>query len=62
MGLDISYGDALEQIGIATLVHATRRDMCNKIFDSIVNNPDHNLYNLLPTSNVNREHSLRHNR
>ena len=50
MGSDISYGDALEQIGISTLAH-TRRDMCNKIFNYIVNNPNHKLYNLLLISN-----------
>ena len=36
MSSDIPYGDALEQIGISTLAH-WRRDMCNKIFNSIIN-------------------------
>ena len=46
---------------ISALGHR-RRDMCNKIFNSTVNNANHKLYNLLPTSNVNCEHSLRHSR
>ena len=58
---DTPYGDALEHIRISTLAHR-RRDMCNTIFNSIVNNPDHKLYNLLPTPNANCEHSLRYNR
>ena len=61
MSSDIPYGDALQQIGISTLAHR-RRDMCNKIFNSIINNPDHKLYNLLPTPNKNCDHSLRYNR
>ena len=61
MSSDIPYGDALEQIGISTLANR-RRDMCNKIFNYIRNNPDHKLYNLLSTPNVNCEHSLRYNR
>ena len=45
---DIPHGDAVEQIGISTLAHR-RRDMFNKIFNSIINNADHKLYNLLLT-------------
>ena len=36
--------------------------MCDKAFNSIVNNPDHQLDALLPTSNANPRYSLRDNR
>ena len=61
MNSDILWRCFGTDIGISTLTHR-RRDMCNKIFNSTVNNANHKLYNLLPTSNVNCEHSFRHNR
>ena len=58
MGPSISYSDALQRLGIATLNHR-RREMCDKTF---VNNSDHTLHALLPVSNTNRRYSLRDDR
>ena len=50
----LSYQDALDTLGLQTL-YTRRRNLCNKLFDSIFSDEEHKLRKLLPpkvTSNT----------
>ena len=61
LGPGISYRDGLEITKLCPLSDR-RQALCQKLFMSIMNDPNHKLYNLLPTFNVNARYSLRHKR
>lgn len=44
---DLSYSESLLLYNMVSLEHR-RSNQCNKFFESIVNNPDHKLHQLLP--------------
>ena len=46
----LSYDDSLSMFNMATLGDR-RIDQCEKLFDSIVSNPDHKLHHFLPSKN-----------
>ena len=46
----LSYDDSLSMFNMASL-EDRRIDQCEKLFDSIVSNPDHKLHHFLPPKN-----------
>ncbi len=47
---DHRYNEAMDQLGLVTLA-ARRQILTNKLFKTIVNDPDNKLYDLLPPVN-----------
>ena len=58
---EISYSDGMEITKLCPLSDR-RQALCQKLFRSIMNDPNQKLYHLLPTFNVNARRSLRHER
>ena len=44
---NLHYEDALMEAGMESL-YARRQTACNKLFNQILNNPNHKLHNLIP--------------
>ena len=58
---NLHYKDALMEAGIESL-YARKQTACNKLFNQILNNPNHKLHNLIPKIDTSLNYQLRNNK
>ena len=57
----LSYQDALDALELQTL-YSRRRDLCNKLFESVLRDEEHKLHKLLPPKVTSNTYNFRNNK